>query len=117
MTPDDMATVLGVTTAQFGPALRVFLSTEGYPLTCLTDDDILKQSYPVFKKFARTLPSLRGLANDTFRDTVHATPQTSHRAARFSTILYVEKPEIAENIGVQGMYISCARNCAHTSID
>ena len=102
MSPEEMATSLGVTLPQFESALRAFLTAEGCPPSALTSDRILNCSYPVFKKFSRTLPSLRGVLKDTFYDTVHASPATSTHAPRFSTVIFLETPDIAESIGVAG---------------
>ena len=66
---------------------------------------LLSLRYPVFKRFTRTLPSLRGLPGDTMVDCVHASPELGGIPARYSTVLFVTDPSRAETIGLEGEYI------------
>ncbi|KAI0701573.1 hypothetical protein C8T65DRAFT_579586, partial [Cerioporus squamosus] len=85
--------------SDFGRVLHEFLSQECGTSTSLPSPaDLLTRSYAVYKKFDRTLPSLRGLTSETYVDTVFAYPAQGRRASRYSTVLFLEKPEIAENL-------------------
>lgn len=85
----------------FSHALSRFLAATDITQSPSSLQDL---TYPVYKKFSRVLPSLRGHALDTHFDTISAIPRgTEHSADRCSTLLYVEDADCAETIGVKGM--------------
>ncbi|CDO72407.1 hypothetical protein BN946_scf184977.g106 [Trametes cinnabarina] len=84
----------------FTDALSSFLQAEAR--LSLPPETLLHHSFATFTRFTRTLPSLRGLPDESFNDTVFARPLIDARPARFSTVLYVENVDIAETLGVQG---------------
>lgn len=86
----------------FAAALRSFLEEDGVPLSQLSPDQLSALAFPVYKKFTRVLPSLRGVKSEVFRDTVLSIPAADGKPARHSCILYLEDDEIAETIGVAG---------------
>ncbi|CDO74524.1 hypothetical protein BN946_scf184846.g5 [Trametes cinnabarina] len=83
----------------FTAALRLFLQEDGIPASHLRQDQFSTLSFPVYKKFTRVLPSLRGVKSEIFRDTVFSTPAAHGKPARHSCILYLEDEQIAETIG------------------
>ncbi|CDO75849.1 hypothetical protein BN946_scf184346.g10 [Trametes cinnabarina] len=100
-----IATALGV--IDFAPALAAFLAGDGFAGPQPSEHSLLQHSYPVFKQFSRVLPSLRGYAREVFADRIFARPATNGLPPRYSTVLYVEKPDIAETIGVKGTSSAC----------
>ncbi|CDO74667.1 hypothetical protein BN946_scf184828.g7 [Trametes cinnabarina] len=105
---DAIVHALGV--VDFAPALAAFLAHDSLPgQSRLSEHSLLQHSYPVFKQFSRVLPSLRGYASEAFVDRVFARPAISGHPPRYSTVLYVEKPEIAETIGVRGYRVGHVR--------
>ena len=99
----------------FADTLSHFLHQEGIAAPPAA---LLQFRYPLYKKFSRTLPSLRGRENDVFDDTVFALPLNSRHASKCSTLLYIEDPTQAESIGVKGEYISSAECvlCSHVCL-
>lgn len=90
--------------SDFARALRDFLLQDCRSSRFIPPaDDLLSRSYAVYKKFKRDLPSLRGLKSDNHIDIVFAYPPIGRRPARYSTVLFLENPEVAENLGVRGM--------------
>ena len=88
---------------QFAAALSSFLQNEGFPSQFTQTNTLLNYAYPMYKKFSRSLSSLRGAGGERFSDTVHARPATKHGPARYSTVLFAEDLNVAETIGVKGM--------------
>ncbi|KAI1781759.1 hypothetical protein LXA43DRAFT_907812 [Ganoderma leucocontextum] len=68
--------------SSFVSALETFLRREGLPGPKVTQDSLLNHTYPVFNKFSRTLPSLRGVASENFHDTVSAIPADDKHHAK-----------------------------------
>ncbi|KAH9912506.1 uncharacterized protein BXZ73DRAFT_56193 [Epithele typhae] len=106
LTPAEIATRLPAT--HFQTALELFLREEGISDTRIHSLRLSQRRYPIYTRFSRTLPSLRGVEDEVFRDTVFAYPASlsARKPARFSTVLFVENSDIAESIGVQGTYLS-----------
>ncbi|OBZ77534.1 hypothetical protein A0H81_01917, partial [Grifola frondosa] len=94
----------------FEHALKTFLQRE-----CPTAQEryiegtITKHPYAVFKQFSRVLPSLRGVDGDTFYDRIRACPSSHDQAAYFSTVLYVDQPEHAHTVGLEGYRVGQVR--------
>ncbi|KAG8912619.1 hypothetical protein FRC01_004991, partial [Tulasnella sp. 417] len=97
---NEVASVTGA--AGFAAELRAFLIRENSLIPASALRLIDQHEYGMYKQFKRTLPSLRGLAGDEYNDRVQARPATSTAPARFDTVLWVEDPDNAENIGVTG---------------
>ncbi|KAG9030543.1 hypothetical protein FS837_003250 [Tulasnella sp. UAMH 9824] len=89
----------------FEAELRAFLKRENSVIPASVLALIGEYEYGMYRQFKRTLPSLRGLSDDGYTDRVQARPATSKAPARFDTVLWVEDPDRAENIGV-GVYRS-----------
>ncbi|KAH9830310.1 uncharacterized protein C8Q71DRAFT_817709 [Rhodofomes roseus] len=102
----DIVRALGA--ESFEDALLAFLRRQ--PLYSPTTPlHLLDYHYPLYKEFTRTLPSLREIKNDDFRDRVRAIPRTAQLPARYDTVLYLEDADIAANIGVKGYRIGQVR--------
>ncbi|KAL1937239.1 hypothetical protein VTO73DRAFT_13935 [Trametes versicolor] len=95
--------------SQFTNALSLYLQLEGVPPFYADPRRLLDRAYPIYKKFSRVLPSLRGAKADTFADSVIALPAREGRAAKYSTVLYLDDSTAAENIGVKGYRVGRVR--------
>ncbi|TFY68302.1 hypothetical protein EVJ58_g1088 [Rhodofomes roseus] len=94
----------------FNDALADFLRRQPlYTQAAAAPLHLLDYHYPLYKEFSRTLPSIRGIKNDTFRDRVRATPPTAHLPARYDTVLYLDNRDIAETVGVRGYRVGQVR--------
>ncbi|KAG8909475.1 hypothetical protein FRC00_010035, partial [Tulasnella sp. 408] len=95
---DKIASLTGA--VGFEAELRAFLIRESSLIPASVLDFISEYEYGMYRQFKRTLPSLRGLPGDEYTDRVQARPATPKVPARFDTVLWLEDPEKAENIGV-----------------
>ncbi|KAI0368210.1 hypothetical protein BV20DRAFT_1054195 [Pilatotrama ljubarskyi] len=92
----------------FAAALGCFI--QQHAGVSASEYDLLRTPFAIYTRFTRTLPSLRGLAEESFKDVVHARPSLLRdQQARFSTVLFLEHPEVAETIGVQGYRVAQVR--------
>ncbi|KAJ3001374.1 hypothetical protein NUW54_g6465 [Trametes sanguinea] len=91
----------------FPEALGNFLQAETG--LSMLPEMLLHHNYATYVRFARTLPSLRGLPEESLKDTVHARPSIGSKPSRFSTVLFVENPGVAETLGVEGYRVAQVR--------
>ncbi|KAJ2991509.1 hypothetical protein NUW54_g8175 [Trametes sanguinea] len=99
--------MVGYQAHSFTESLSSFLQVEAG--VTLLPDTLLRKTFATYTRFSRTLPSLRGLPEESFKDTVLARPSTGSRPARFSTVLFVENVDVAETLSVQGYRVAQVR--------
>ncbi|KZV76152.1 hypothetical protein PENSPDRAFT_598761 [Peniophora sp. CONT] len=97
----------------FAQALSTFLQIE----CAQADPDDLSPStlsqwyYAVYRRFSRDLPLQHAIEQDALRDITFATPKQAGvaRPPTFSTVLFIEDPQLASHVGIAGYRVGQVR--------